>query len=309
METLKDVGDLLKEQLPDVTRRNTWPGVRQDDVRCEDDGRTSGSWQFGFNGRMWLLFDSENGQWTVVPSGSRRMKEKWESDRAVTKFFKKTSMGDCRAWLQDFLVHWEKMLKTRASPTTDPPKAQSRATAIKPITWILPVVLSWSITTGILGGVLYKNRPQEIRPYESRVCRPIPMTRQKHHLRPHSPGTAARVLPRRPEAVCSRPREPPRSAGPRPGLLFVAAAGPAPPDAARDAAGRALAEPGRRDVGETDIREKTEGFKLKTPRREFSELLLCLQTATASSWESSVGWTWQARTAPHRSQALGPGDG
>ena len=64
---------------------------------CEDDGRTSGSWQSGFNGRMSLLFDSENGQWTVVPSGSRRMKEKRESDRAVTEFFKKTSMGDCRA--------------------------------------------------------------------------------------------------------------------------------------------------------------------------------------------------------------------
>uniref|UniRef100_A0A8C0HZB2 MHC class I-like antigen recognition-like domain-containing protein n=1 Tax=Balaenoptera musculus TaxID=9771 RepID=A0A8C0HZB2_BALMU len=164
METLKDVGDLLKEQLPDVTpekhaaRGEPCHPAGQDDVRCEDDGRTSGSWQFGFNGRMWLLFDSENGQWTVVPSGSRRMKEKWESDRAVTKFFKKTSMGDCRAWLQDFLVHWEKMLKTRASPTTDPPKAQSRATAIKPIAWILPVVLSCSITTGILGGVLYKNR-------------------------------------------------------------------------------------------------------------------------------------------------------
>lgn len=79
---------------------------------CEDDGCTSGSWQFGFNGWMWFLFDSENGQRTVVHSGSRQMKEKWENDRAVTKFFKKTSMGDCRAWLQDFLVHWEKMLKT-----------------------------------------------------------------------------------------------------------------------------------------------------------------------------------------------------
>ena len=40
------------------------------------------------------------------------MREKWEKDRAVTNFFKKVSMGDCRVWLQDFLVRWEEMLKT-----------------------------------------------------------------------------------------------------------------------------------------------------------------------------------------------------
>ena len=47
--------------------------------RCEDDGHISGSWQFGFSGQMCLLFDSENGHWTEVHSGGRRMKEKWES--------------------------------------------------------------------------------------------------------------------------------------------------------------------------------------------------------------------------------------
>uniref|UniRef100_A0A8C9C5R9 MHC class I-like antigen recognition-like domain-containing protein n=1 Tax=Phocoena sinus TaxID=42100 RepID=A0A8C9C5R9_PHOSS len=162
METFKDVGDLPKEQLPDVTpEKHTARGepchpTGQDDMWCEDDGRTSGSWQFGFNGWMWFLFDSENGQRTVVHSGSRQMKEKWENDRAVTKFFKKTSMGDCRTWLQDFLgLH----SSFPCSITNHgPPKAQSRATAIKPITWVLPVVLSWSVITGILGGVLYKNR-------------------------------------------------------------------------------------------------------------------------------------------------------
>ena len=40
------------------------------------------------------------------------MKEKWENDRAVTDFFRMVSMGGCRAWLQAFLVCWEKMLKT-----------------------------------------------------------------------------------------------------------------------------------------------------------------------------------------------------
>ena len=64
----------------------------QDDVWCEEDGRISGSWQFGINGEMCLRFDSENGHWTVDHSGGRRIKEKWEKDRAVTDFFKKVSM-------------------------------------------------------------------------------------------------------------------------------------------------------------------------------------------------------------------------
>ena len=79
---------------------------------CEEDGHISGSWQYGFNGEMCLRFDSENGHWTIDHSRGRQIKEKWENDRAVTDFFKKVSMGDCRAWLQDFMVCWEKMLKT-----------------------------------------------------------------------------------------------------------------------------------------------------------------------------------------------------
>ena len=48
----------------------------------------------------------------MVHSKGRRMKEKWENDRAVTEFFKKVSMGDCQRWYHTFLVRWEKMLKT-----------------------------------------------------------------------------------------------------------------------------------------------------------------------------------------------------
>ena len=40
------------------------------------------------------------------------MKEKWENDRAVTNFLKWVSMGHCQAWLQDFMVPWEEMLKS-----------------------------------------------------------------------------------------------------------------------------------------------------------------------------------------------------
>ena len=78
----------------------------------EDNGHTSAFWEFGFNGQLCLLFDLENGHCTMLHPGGRQMKQKWENDRAVTDFFRKVSMGDCRAWLQAFLVRWEKMLKT-----------------------------------------------------------------------------------------------------------------------------------------------------------------------------------------------------
>ncbi|XDB53944.1 hypothetical protein ABFV05_007560 [Capra hircus] len=115
--TLRDTGDLLQGQMPDVTpekHTDKGPLTLQARMTCwrEDNGHTSASWEFGFNGQLCLLFDSENGHWTVVYPGGRQMKEKWENDRAVTDFFRTVSMGDCRAWLQAFLVHWEKMLKS-----------------------------------------------------------------------------------------------------------------------------------------------------------------------------------------------------
>ncbi|KAM9679099.1 UL16-binding protein 3-like isoform 2-T3 [Dama dama] len=151
IETLRDIRDHLRDftlEKPTVTDPLTLQARMT--CRCEDDRHISGSWQFGLNGQMSLHFVSENGHWRVDHPGGRRMKEKWENDRAVTDFLKKVSMGDCRAWLQAFMVRWEKMLKTSASPTTVPPTVQPRATAIKTEAWILPVVLSSFIITVFL---------------------------------------------------------------------------------------------------------------------------------------------------------------
>uniref|UniRef100_A0A4W2DEK3 MHC class I-like antigen recognition-like domain-containing protein n=1 Tax=Bos indicus x Bos taurus TaxID=30522 RepID=A0A4W2DEK3_BOBOX len=116
-EPLRNIGDFLKGQLPDIIpeKHTSSPLTLQARMtcQCEEDGHISGSWQFGFNGEMCLRFDSENGHWTEVHSGGRRMKEKWEKDRAVTDFFKNVSMGDCQAWLQDFIVNSTKNLENR----------------------------------------------------------------------------------------------------------------------------------------------------------------------------------------------------
>ncbi|XP_043312777.1 UL16-binding protein 3-like isoform X1 [Cervus canadensis] len=152
IETLGDIRDhLLDFTLEKHTVMDPLTLQARMTCRCEDDRHISGSWQFGLNGQMSLHFDSENGHWRVDHPGGRWMKEKWGNDRAVTKFLKKVSMGDCPAWLQAFMVRWEKMLKTSASPTTGPSAVQPRATAIKSKAWILPVLLTSFIITVFLG--------------------------------------------------------------------------------------------------------------------------------------------------------------
>ncbi|XP_014650945.1 PREDICTED: NKG2D ligand 2-like [Ceratotherium simum simum] len=117
LETLRDVGDLLRQQLPNIqpekyTDRDALPMQGRMMCQRKANGRTSASWQFGFHGQMFLLFGSENGTWTVLQPGGRRMRDMWESDRDVTEFFRNISMGDCRRWLENFLVHGLKTQET-----------------------------------------------------------------------------------------------------------------------------------------------------------------------------------------------------
>ncbi|XP_030785469.1 UL16-binding protein 1-like [Rhinopithecus roxellana] len=113
-ETLGDVVDFLKGQLPDIQVENLIhiePLILQARMSCEHEahGHGRGSWQFLFNGQTFLLFDSNNRKWTALHPGAKKMKEKWEN-RDVTMFFQKISMGDCKTWLQEFLMYWEQML-------------------------------------------------------------------------------------------------------------------------------------------------------------------------------------------------------
>uniref|UniRef100_F1MRK8 UL16-binding protein 17 n=1 Tax=Bos taurus TaxID=9913 RepID=F1MRK8_BOVIN len=163
IETLRDIRDWIKDHMHDFTMEKHMPRDPRTlqarmTCRCEDDRHVSGSWQFGLNGVMILHFDSENGHWRVDHPGGRWMKEKWENDRAVTDFLKKVSMGDCRGWLQDFMVRWKEILKTTASPTTVPPTVQPTAPPISHVTWIAPGVLVSFVIMGIVAWILYKKR-------------------------------------------------------------------------------------------------------------------------------------------------------
>ncbi|XP_058390273.1 uncharacterized protein LOC131399768 [Diceros bicornis minor] len=155
-EALKELVEELRKKLLEVEREistTSDPLTLQGRMMClcKANGRTSGSWQFGLDGQIFLLFDSENRNWTVLQPGGRLLKWTLANDRDATTFLMKILNGDCRNWLEQFLLHWEKMLETTASPTTAPATAQSRATAITPITWILLVTLLCSLLLGILG--------------------------------------------------------------------------------------------------------------------------------------------------------------
>uniref|UniRef100_A0A452DL69 MHC class I-like antigen recognition-like domain-containing protein n=1 Tax=Capra hircus TaxID=9925 RepID=A0A452DL69_CAPHI len=75
-DTLKDTGDLLKGQMPDVTpekHTDKGPLTLQARMTCwrEGNGHTSASWEFGFSGQLCLLFDSrmDPGQWFILKGG------------------------------------------------------------------------------------------------------------------------------------------------------------------------------------------------------------------------------------------------
>uniref|UniRef100_A0A7N9CPX3 MHC class I-like antigen recognition-like domain-containing protein n=1 Tax=Macaca fascicularis TaxID=9541 RepID=A0A7N9CPX3_MACFA len=145
---LREVVDMLTEQLLDIQLENYTPRVS-----CEQkaEGHSSGSWQFGFDGQVFLLFDSENRMWTTVHPGARKMKEKWENDKDVTMSFHYISMGDCTRWLKDFLMGMDSTLEPSAgaSLTMSSGTTQLRATATTLILCCLLIILPCFILAGI----------------------------------------------------------------------------------------------------------------------------------------------------------------
>uniref|UniRef100_A0A8C3VIH4 MHC class I-like antigen recognition-like domain-containing protein n=1 Tax=Catagonus wagneri TaxID=51154 RepID=A0A8C3VIH4_9CETA len=108
-ETLKHLMEELRKKLLDlksgIFTKNAAPILwGRMKCHCKADGRSSGSWWFGFSGPPCLFFDSENGNWTVVRSGGRLLKETLHSDREVTALLTRIPNGDRKSWLEQVLV-------------------------------------------------------------------------------------------------------------------------------------------------------------------------------------------------------------
>nr|XP_018884401.3 UL16-binding protein 6 [Gorilla gorilla gorilla] len=153
---LRKVVDILTEQLLDIQLENYTPKeplTLQARMSCEQkaEGHSSGSWQFSFDGQIFLLFDSEKRMWTMVHPEARKMKEKWENDKDVAMSFHYISMGDCAGWLEDFLMGMDSTLE----PSAGAPLAMSsgttqlRATATSLILCCLLIILPCFIFPGI----------------------------------------------------------------------------------------------------------------------------------------------------------------
>ncbi|XP_012510964.1 PREDICTED: NKG2D ligand 1-like [Propithecus coquereli] len=156
MEILTNVAEDLRKKLLDIQRENDTPlGTNNFTVKVrmscqhEANGHTNGSWQFHFNGQEFLVFGSESRKWTLAHPGARHMKEKWENDMDVTKFFHNILIGDCKTLLTKFLLHWEKLLQPTAPPTEAPGTAQPKARATRSICCSLTLLLPCSILLAV----------------------------------------------------------------------------------------------------------------------------------------------------------------
>ncbi|XP_023584093.1 UL16-binding protein 1-like [Trichechus manatus latirostris] len=154
-ETLRDAAKLFKELLLDIKLENykiRAPLTLQAKMCCQhkDGKRTRAFWQFGFDGYVFLLFDSENMKWSEGHPGSRLMRETWEKNETLKMFFLTTSQGDCHRWLERFLAEWEKMLEPTAPVTMAATTAQAN-TAITPSPWMVLLIFSCSILLGTQG--------------------------------------------------------------------------------------------------------------------------------------------------------------
>ncbi|XP_029799791.1 UL16-binding protein 1-like isoform X2 [Suricata suricatta] len=145
-ETLKDLLEELKKKLLDM-KAEDFPHSDsislQGRMVCKpgDNGRTSASWELHINKQKTYSFNSESKKWTVPHPKDQLVKTTLNSDRDLTSSLMKISDGDCKKWLEQISVHCDEMLGTTALPGPQHVPVPSRATAIRPTTWVLLGIL------------------------------------------------------------------------------------------------------------------------------------------------------------------------
>ncbi|KAM4797928.1 UL16-binding protein 1-like, partial [Urocitellus parryii] len=127
--SLRDIVNTLKQKLADIKAENDMArGLNTLEGRMCCQHKSNSSWKFGFNGQMWLLFDSDNRKWREIHPGSNWMKKMWENDKEVTELLHRSSIGDCRTWIQN-LKEWEAELEPTGPSTTTPNTVIAKSSA------------------------------------------------------------------------------------------------------------------------------------------------------------------------------------
>lgn len=114
-QTLAEAGKELKMVLPFIKldkKEMRGPPTLQVKMccQCEAEQCSGASLHFSLNGRTALLLDTMSITWTVIDPGATGIKEEWENNQELAKYFRKISTGDCSYWLREFLKHWENIL-------------------------------------------------------------------------------------------------------------------------------------------------------------------------------------------------------
>ncbi|XP_013924309.1 PREDICTED: major histocompatibility complex class I-related gene protein-like [Thamnophis sirtalis] len=68
--------------------------------KVEEDGKRSGHWQYGYDGRDFLYYNMDTSTWIAADMEAQEIKRKWERETAIKQRFTAYMESTCMEWLQ-----------------------------------------------------------------------------------------------------------------------------------------------------------------------------------------------------------------